>query len=80
LEAFLARRKRQESTLIPIFLFRNIHTAIPSINKSNGIVAQVPARGNDGKVQQRQQQVMERGVRKHHAEVGIAGSDGRGDS
>ena len=40
------------------------------------LVAQVAARGHDREAERGQQQVMQRGVGEHDAEVGIAGSEG----
>ena len=42
------------------------------------LVAQVAARGHDGEPERRQEQVMQRGVGEHDAEVGVAGGEGGG--
>ena len=45
---------------------------------ANGLVAQVAARGHDGKAERGQEQVMQGGVGEHDAEVGVAGGEGGG--
>ncbi len=46
---------------------------------ADGLVGEIPAGGNDGKAQLSHQQVMERGIGEHDAQIGVAGGDGRGD-
>ena len=43
--------------------------------RANRLVAQIAAGGDDGKTEFGHQQMMQRSVRQHHAEIGIAGSD-----